>query len=59
LIASIKTRPVELLGGVIRSKAESVGAISAGVAASKYRPGLMPVPIMIVGTCVSYEYAEP
>src|SRR5437868_8903873 len=35
LIASTSTRPVELLGGVMRSKADNVGAMSAGVAASK------------------------
>src|SRR5215217_2074489 len=57
--ASTNTRPVTLLGGVMRNSADNVGAMSAGVAASKYRPGLIPAPIMIVGTCVSYEYGEP
>src|SRR5215217_7955146 len=52
--ASTRTRPVELLGAVILKSAESVGAMSAGVADSKYRPALTPAPMMIVGTCVSY-----
>src|ERR1041385_7219767 len=53
------TRPVELDGAVTRNKAESVGAMSAGVAASRYLPAITPGPMMIVGTCVSYEYGEP
>src|SRR6185503_18985407 len=57
--ASISTRPVELVGAVILNSADSVGAISAGDAASRYLPGFTPAPMMIVGTCVSYEYGEP
>jgi hypothetical protein len=40
LSASISTRPVELLGGVMRSSADNVGAMSAGDAASRVLPGI-------------------
>lgn len=55
----MSTRPVAFVGAVTRINADIVGAMSAGDAGSKYRPAVMPGPMMIVGTCVSYEYADP
>ena len=48
-IASASTRP-SARGSVMPAKYANVGAISAGVADVRYRPGLMPQPIRMTGT---------